>query len=79
MKTALRLTREKTAFTTGQALSQFKAMKFLCNALATFKHMIKLVLRALAYEACLVYLDNIVIVGNTLKEHLYNILKVIEN
>ncbi|GBN23893.1 Retrovirus-related Pol polyprotein from transposon 17.6 [Araneus ventricosus] len=69
--------REKTAFTTGQGLWQFKVMPFgLCNAPATFERLMETVLRGLSSEACLVYLDDIIIVGQTFEEHLNNLHKV---
>ncbi|GBL98850.1 Retrovirus-related Pol polyprotein from transposon 297 [Araneus ventricosus] len=69
--------REKTAFTTGQGLWQFKVMPFgLCNTAATFKRLMEAVLRGLSSEACLVYLDGIIIVGRTFEEHLNNLRKV---
>ncbi|GBM51656.1 Retrovirus-related Pol polyprotein from transposon 297 [Araneus ventricosus] len=56
--------REKTAFTTGQGLWKFKVMPFgLCNAPATFERLMETVLRGLSSEACLVHLDDIIIVG----------------
>ncbi|GBO18284.1 Retrovirus-related Pol polyprotein from transposon 297 [Araneus ventricosus] len=73
--------REKTAFTTGQGLWQFKVMPFgLCNAPATFERLMETVLRGLyiTSEACLVYLDDIIIVGRTLEEHLSNLRKVFQ-
>ncbi|GBN88600.1 Retrovirus-related Pol polyprotein from transposon 297 [Araneus ventricosus] len=64
--------REKTAFTTRQGLWQFKVMPFgLCNAPAT--RLMETVLRGLSSEACLVYLDDIIIVGRTFEEHLNNL------
>ncbi|GBM73773.1 Retrovirus-related Pol polyprotein from transposon 297 [Araneus ventricosus] len=69
--------REKTAFTTGQGLWQFKVMPFgLCNTPATFERLMETVLRGLSSEACLVYLDDIIIVGRTFEEHLNNLRKV---
>ncbi|GBN30424.1 Retrovirus-related Pol polyprotein from transposon 297 [Araneus ventricosus] len=66
--------KEKTAFTTGQGLWQFKVRPFgLCNAPATFERLMETVLRGLTSEACLVYLDDIIIVGRTFQEHLNNI------
>ncbi|GBL99944.1 Transposon Ty3-I Gag-Pol polyprotein, partial [Araneus ventricosus] len=71
--------REKTAFTTGQGLWQFKVMPFgLCNAPATFERLMETVLRGLSSEACLVYLDDIIIVGQTFEEHLNNLRKVFQ-
>ncbi|GBN81789.1 Retrovirus-related Pol polyprotein from transposon 297, partial [Araneus ventricosus] len=71
--------REKTAFTTGQGLWQFKVMPFgLCNAPATFERLMETVLRGLSSEACLVYLNDIIIVGRTFEEHLNNLRKVFQ-
>ncbi|GBM33055.1 Retrovirus-related Pol polyprotein from transposon 297 [Araneus ventricosus] len=71
--------REKTAFASGQGLWQFKVMPFgLCNAPATFERLMETVLRGLTSEACLVYLDGIIIVGRTFEEHLNNIRKVFQ-
>ncbi|GFX04395.1 retrovirus-related Pol polyprotein from transposon 412 [Trichonephila clavipes] len=56
--------REKTAFTSGQGLWQFKVMPFgLCNAPATFERLMETVLKGLTFEACLIYLDDVIIGG----------------
>ncbi|GFY06098.1 retrovirus-related Pol polyprotein from transposon 412 [Trichonephila clavipes] len=69
---------EKTAFTSGQGLWQFKVMPFgLCNAPATFERLMETVLKGLTFEACLIYLDDIIIGGRTFEEHLQNIRKVL--
>ncbi|GBL91308.1 Retrovirus-related Pol polyprotein from transposon 297 [Araneus ventricosus] len=69
--------KEKTGFTTGQGYWQFKVMPFgLCNAPATFERLTETVLRGLTSEACLVYLDDIIMVRRTFEEHLNNIRKV---
>ncbi|GBN15820.1 Retrovirus-related Pol polyprotein from transposon 297 [Araneus ventricosus] len=66
--------REKTAFTTGQGLWQFKVMPFgLCNAPDTFERLMETVLHGLSCDACLVYLDDIIVVGRTFEEHLNNL------
>ncbi|GFX39635.1 hypothetical protein TNCV_2103791 [Trichonephila clavipes] len=71
--------KEKTAFTTGQGLWQFKVMLFgLCNAPTTFERLMETVLGGLSYEACLVYLDDIIIVGRSFEEHLKNIRRVLQ-
>ncbi|GBL88233.1 Retrovirus-related Pol polyprotein from transposon 297 [Araneus ventricosus] len=48
----------------------------LCNAPATFERLMETLLRGLSSEACLVYLDVIIIVGRTFEEHLNNLRKV---
>ncbi|GFW82268.1 retrovirus-related Pol polyprotein from transposon 17.6 [Trichonephila clavipes] len=69
--------KEKTAFTTGQGLRQFKVMPFgVCNAPATSERLMETVLGGLSYEACLVYLDDIIIVGRSFEEYLKNIRRV---
>ncbi|GBM63808.1 Retrovirus-related Pol polyprotein from transposon 297 [Araneus ventricosus] len=62
----------------GKGLWQSKVMPFgLCDAPATFERLMETVLRELTSEACLVYLDDI-IVGRTFEEHLNNIRKVFQ-
>ncbi|UYV81786.1 K02A2.6-like [Cordylochernes scorpioides] len=69
--------KEKTAFTTGSGLWQFNVMPFgLCNAPATFERLMEAVLQGLATETCMVYLDNIIVLGKNFEEHLSNIEKV---
>ncbi|GFT32943.1 retrovirus-related Pol polyprotein from transposon 412 [Trichonephila clavipes] len=70
--------REKTAFTSGQGLWQFKVMPFgFCNAPATFERLMETVLKGLTFEACFIYLDDVIIGGRTFEEHLQNIRKVL--
>ncbi|GBN10299.1 Retrovirus-related Pol polyprotein from transposon 297, partial [Araneus ventricosus] len=45
---------------------------------ATFEILMETVLRGLSSEACLVYLDDIIIVGRTFEEHLNNLRKVFQ-
>ena len=71
--------KEKTAFSTGQGLWQFTVMPFgLCNAPATFQRLMESVMRGLTYDACLLYLDDIIVVGNTFEDHLGNLGKVLQ-
>ena len=63
--------REKTAFCTHERLFEFKVMPFgLCNAPATFQRLMNLVLAGLQWSSCLVYLDDIIILGRDFEEHL---------
>ncbi|GFW35995.1 hypothetical protein TNCV_4928591 [Trichonephila clavipes] len=50
----------------------------LCSAPATFERLMETVLGGLSYEACLVYLDDIIIVGRSFEEHLKNIRRVLQ-
>lgn len=68
---------EKTAFTTHAGLYEFTVMPFgLCNAPATFQRLMESVLSGLARKKCLVYLDDILVIGRTFEEHLSNLREV---
>ncbi|GFX74183.1 retrovirus-related Pol polyprotein from transposon 412 [Trichonephila clavipes] len=49
----------------------------LCNAPATIERLMETVLKGLTFEACLIYLDDVIIGGRTFEEHLQNIRKVL--
>jgi hypothetical protein len=67
------------ALSTGQRLWQFTVMPLgLCNAPATFERLMESVLRSLTYDACLVYLDDVIVVGRTFQEQLDNLRKVFQ-
>jgi len=66
--------REKTAFTTHEGLFEFKVMPFgLCNAPAMFQRLMDLILAGVQWSQCLVYLDDIIVIGRTFTEHLQNL------
>ena len=69
--------REKTAFCTPEGLFEFKVMPFgLCNAPATFQRLMNSALSGLHGNSCLVYLDDVIIMGNTFLDHLNNLQHV---
>ena len=71
--------REKTAFATQSGLFEFKAMPFgLCNAPATFQRLMDLVLAGVQWSHCLVYLDDIIVVGRSFHDHLQNLSVVLQ-
>ena len=71
--------KEKTAFTTHVGLFEFKVMPFgLCNAPATFQRLMENILHGIIGKACLVYLDDILVLGRTVEEHLQNLAAVWE-
>ena len=71
--------RHKTAFCTREGLFEFKVMPFgLCNAPAVFQRLMDLVLFGIQWERCLVYIDDIVIMGKTFERHLQNLKLVLE-
>ena len=50
----------------------------LCNAPFTFQHLMDSALAGLQWSSCLVYLDDIIIMGRTFEEHLKNLQRVLE-
>ena len=76
----MRQTDRKLLFThTTEGLFQFKVMPFgLCNAPATFQRLMDLVLAGLQWSDYLVYLDNVIVLGRSFREHLYNLKSVLQ-
>ena len=71
--------KEKTAFCTTEGLYQFKVMPFgLCNAPASFQRLMDLVLSGLQWLQCLVYLDDIIVIGRSFQEHIQNLDSVFQ-
>ena len=71
--------RPKTAFITKYGLFQFLRMPFgLVNAPASFQRAMHVVLAGLIWEAVIVYLDDINVLGRTFEETLGNLKQVLE-
>ena len=71
--------KEKTAFCTTEGLYQFRVMPFgLCNVPASFQRLMDLVLAGLQWSECLVYLDDVIVIGRNFEEHLQNIGSVLQ-
>ena len=71
--------RAKTAFCTTEGLFEFRVMPFgLCNAPATFQRLMDLVLAGLQWSHCLVYLDDVIILGASFDEHLASLQLVFD-
>ena len=65
--------KENTAVCTqdGSGLFEFNVMPFaLCNAPATFQRLMDCVLAGWQWLSCLVYLDDVIILGRSFPEHL---------
>ena len=70
--------REKTAFALPTGLYEFQTMPFgLVNAPATFQRLMQIVLHDLYPNKCLIYLDDVIVHGRTLDEHLQNLQLVL--
>ena len=50
----------------------------LCNAPATFQRLMDAVLAGLQWNSCLIYLDDVIIPGKDLDDHLHNLKVVLE-
>ena len=69
--------REKTAFSTGNQLNQFRLMCFgLKNAGASFQKLMELVLAGVDPKQCLVYIDDIILFGRSEEEHIATLREV---
>lgn len=66
--------RHKTAFGTKFGLFQWKRLSMgLCNAPSTFQRAMSQVLSGLNWKICIVYLDDLVVVGKDFMSHLHNL------
>ena len=64
----------KTAFATHSGLFQFAVMPFgLCNAPATFERLMSQVMRGLHWKRCLVYIDDILVIGHDFESALQSL------
>ena len=67
--------KEKTTFCTSEGLYEFNVMPFgLCNRPATFQRLMNLLL--VQWSSCLVYLDDIIVLGKTFEDHLKHLSQV---
>ena len=72
--------KEKTAFATPMGgLYQYTSMPFgLCNAASTFQRIIEAALNGLQWHIAVLYLDDIIVLGNNFDDHLNNLSKIMD-
>nr|CAH8829254.1 unnamed protein product [Trichobilharzia regenti] len=71
--------RPKTAFVVPTGLYEFETMPFgLSNAPATFQRLMQTVLAGLVPKKCLIYLDDIIVFGQSLEDHHANLRAVFQ-
>ena len=71
--------KEKTAFCTSEGLYEFNVMLFgLCNLPATFQRLMNLLLAGIQWTSCLVYLDDIIVLGKTFQNHFQHLSQVFQ-
>ena len=64
-------TANKTTFITRKGAFKFKVLSFgLSYAPAVFQRLMNLVMQGLTWEACLVFLDDIIVISSTFEQHL---------
>lgn len=69
--------KEKTAFSTGTGLYQFRMMPMgISNAPPSFQRLMELVLRGLHWSICLIYLDDIIVYSADFPQHLKHLREV---
>ena len=69
---------EKTAFSTRSEHYEFCVMPFeLCNGPSTFQRLMKSVLMVLSRSRCIVYPDDVMVIGRNFTEHLENLWEVL--
>ena len=66
--------RELTAFSSGNLLYQFKVLPFgVANGVATYQRLMSLVLAGIAWDVCIAYIDDLIVLGRSFNEHLANL------
>ena len=72
-------TADKTTFITRKGAFKFKVFPFgLSNAPAIFQRLMNLVMMGLTWEACLVFLDDIVVISKTFDQHIERLGAVLD-
>ena len=70
---------DKTAFVTRKGTFQFKVLSFgMTNAPALFQRLMDLVLAGLTWKACVVYLDDVIVMADTFELHLERLKLVMD-
>ena len=70
--------KHKTAFITKYGLFEHTKLPFeLCDAPATFSRVIQLVLQGLTWTECLAYLDDVIVLGKSFRDHMNNLIAVL--
>ena len=72
-------TQGKAALVTSSSLCEWTVMPFsLCNAPSTFAILMELVLKGLHWKICLIYLDDVIVMGCTFEEELKQLKEMFE-
>ena len=70
---------KKTNFIVRSGSYNFRVMPMgLCNSTATFQRLMNIVMAGLTYQACLVYLDDVIVFADSVDEHLKRLKEVLQ-
>jgi len=70
---------DKTAFVTRKGQFRFKVLSFgLANSPSIFQRLMSMVLAGLNWDVCLVYIDDIIVMGRSFDDHLRNVAQVFQ-
>jgi len=70
---------DKTAFVTRKGQFRFKVLSFgLANSPSIFQRLMTMALAGLHWDICLVYIDDIIVMGRSFEEHLRNVGQVFQ-
>lgn len=70
---------DKTAFVTRKGQFRFKVLSFgLANSPSIFQRLMMMVLAGLNWDVCLVYVDDIIVMGRSFAEHIQNVASVFQ-
>ena len=70
--------RQKTAFVTRNEFWEYVTMPMgICNEPSTFERCMELVLRGLQWDTLIIYIDDVIVVGVTIEEHLERLDQVL--
>jgi len=70
---------DKTAFATRKGQFRLKVLSFgLANSPSIFQRLMSMVLAGLNWDVCLVYIDDIDVIGRSFDDHLRNVAQVVQ-
>jgi len=70
---------DKTAFVTRKGQFRFKVLSFgLANSPSIFQRLMTMVLAGLHWDTCLVYIDDIIVLGRSFEDHVRNVAQVLQ-
>ena len=71
--------KQKTAFTTRSGRWEYNVLPMgIMNAAPTFQRNMEMMLSGLLWKKCIIYIDDVIIFGETFEEHLQNIEEVLD-